>query len=148
MKHREIAFEDAIELALIAAGGFQKGTAAHDSALALYPDDVLTFVQATQAKTWGALADLYGDGAGGALIEALLKELTSKTALTVLPHGFKCAGKTFRLAFFQPNTTMNAEALADYKANHLNVYRQVRFSPANTALSVDVMLALNGGCLL
>ena len=144
MKHREIAFEDAIELSLIASGGFQKGSAAYDAALALYPDDVLAFVQATQAKTWKALTDLYGPGAGGALIDALVKELASKTALGVLRHGFKCAGKTFRLAYFQPNTTMNAEALADYQANRLSVYRQVHFSPANPALSVDVVVALNG----
>jgi len=84
MKHREIAFEDAIELSLIASGGFQKGSAAYDAALALYPDDVLAFVQATQAKTWKALTDLYGPGAGGALIDALVKELASKTALGVL----------------------------------------------------------------
>jgi type I restriction enzyme R subunit len=144
MKHREIAFEDAIELALIAVGGFQKGSAAYDAALALFPDDVLAFIQATQAKTWKALTDLYGTGAGGALIDALVKELASKTALTVLRHGFKCAGRTFRLAYFQPNTSMNPEAEADYGANRLSVYRQVHFSPANTALSVDVVLALNG----
>src|SRR5262245_20957415 len=112
MKHREIAFEDAIELALIATGGFQKGGATYDAALALFPDDVLAFVQATQAKTWQALADLYGPGAGATLIAALEKELASKTALTVLRHGFKCAGRTFRVAYFQPNTSMNAEALA------------------------------------
>jgi len=144
MKHREIAFEDAIVLALIAAGGFKRGTAAYDPALALFPEDVLAFVEATQAKTWKALTDLYGSGAGATLIAALEKELASKTALTVLRHGFKCAGKTFRLAYFQPNTTMNAEALADYRANTLSVYRQVHFSPTNPALSVDVVLALNG----
>jgi type I restriction enzyme R subunit len=144
MTHREIAFEDAIELALIETGGFKKSIATYDAALALFPDDVLAFIQATQAKAWKSLADLYGPDTASALIAALDKELASKTALTVLRHGFKCAGKTFRLAYFQPNTSMNAEALADYQANRLSVYRQVHFSPANPALSVDVVLALNG----
>jgi type I restriction enzyme, R subunit len=36
------------------------------------------------------------------------------------------------------------EALADYQANRLSVYRQVHFSSAKPALSVDVVLALNG----
>jgi hypothetical protein len=50
VKHREIAFEDAVELALIATGGFQKGSAAYDAALALYTDDALTFVQGRRPK--------------------------------------------------------------------------------------------------
>jgi type I restriction enzyme R subunit len=144
MKHREIAFEEAIALALIGSGGFEKGSAAYDAGLALYPGDVLSFVQTTQVKTWRAITDLYGTSADGILIETLVKELASKTALTVLRHGFKCAGRMFRLAHFRPNTSMNAEALADYQANRLCVYRQVHFSPGNTALSVDVVLALNG----
>ena len=32
-------------------------------------------------------------------------------------HGFKCYGKTFRMAWFRPNTTMNPEAAENYAAD-------------------------------
>ena len=144
MIHTEARFEDAIEAALLAEGGHVKGASVFDAALGLFPADVTDFVRATQPKPWAQLLQLYNTGAEGVLIDALVKELSSKGALTVLRHGFKCAGKTFRLAFFAPNTTMNAEALADYGSNRLAVHRQVHFSAADPTLSVDMVLALNG----
>jgi len=90
------------------------------------------------------LVKLHGEQAGEVLLASLVKELASKTALHVLRHGFKCFGKTFRLAFFAPNTGMNPEAAAAYGHNRLRVTRQVRFSEKHPGKSLDMVLSVNG----
>jgi hypothetical protein len=62
------------------------------------------------------------------IIDSLTKELASKGALGVLRHGFKCYGKEFRLAYFQPNSSMNPESASRYAANRMTITRQVSFA--------------------
>jgi len=143
-KHTEMRFEEAIEVGL-KARGYEIGDAnAYDAEPALFPDDVIAFVQASQPKRWQALADLQGEGAKETLLTSLNKELTAKGALHVLRHGFKCFGKTYPLAAFAPASGMNPDAWADYEKNILRVTRQVHFSPKQPGLSIDVVLSLNG----
>ena len=128
-KHTEIRFEEAVEGALTAKGGYLQGRSSDfDPTLALFPDEVIVFIETSQPKRWQSLVKLHGDQAGEMLLGALVKELASKNALHVLRHGFKCFGKTFRLAYFAPNTGMNPEATAAYSHNRLRVTRQVHFS--------------------
>ena len=143
--HKEIKFEEAIEVALIDNGGFERGDPkTFDASQALFPDEVIAFVKDTQPTRWQALEDFHGTSAGESLITSLTKEFASKGTLNVLRHGFKCFGKTFRLAYFAPNTGMNPEATADYTKNRLRVYRQVHFSEKRSELSLDVVLSVNG----
>ena len=44
------------------------------------------------------------------LVDSLVKELAVKGALAVLREGFKCVGKTVRLAYFAPNTGLDPSA--------------------------------------
>ena len=144
-KHTEVRFEDAIQHYLTSQGGYETGDGkAFDAKLGLFPDEVISFVSVSQPKRWQALCNLHGSKAVDLLLSSLIKELNSKTVLTVLRHGFKCYGKTFRMAFFQPNTSMNPETLALYEANRLRIMRQVHFSTRNKSLSVDVVLSVNG----
>ncbi len=144
-KHTEIRFEEAIEQYLLEHGGYEKREPqSYDPERALFPADVIAFIQATQKKHWAALVDFHGDKATDILLDSLCKELASKGSLHVLRHGFKCFGKALRLAYFTPNSTLNQEAWADYKLNVLTVIRQVRFDPKDQSQSIDVVLALNG----
>jgi len=144
-KHTEIRFEEAIEEILIASGGYTKGDPkTYDLEKALFPKDVISFISETQAKRWDALKLLLDDKAEETLIYDLTKELTLKGSLHVLRHGFKCFGKSFRLAFFTPNSKLNQQAWDDYEKNLLTVTRQVHFSKKNPSLSLDVLLSLNG----
>lgn len=145
-KHIERRFEEAIEESLTSpAGGYQKGHAgAYDAARALFPAEVLAFIRDSQPKQWQILSNFHGDKAGPTLLEDLVKELRSKGALHVLRHGFKCFGKTFRLAYFAPNSGMNPDAWRDYDRNRLTITRQVHFSEKKPNLSIDVVLAVNG----
>lgn len=144
-KHTEIRFEEAIEAVLIASGGYIKGDPRnYDMAKALFPKDVISFISDTQSKRWDALKQILADRAEETLIHDLTKELSLKGSLHVLRHGFKCFGKTFRLAYFSPNSKLNQQAWDDYGKNLLTVTRQVHFSSKNPNLSLDVVLSLNG----
>ena len=50
--------------------------------------------------------------------------------LAVLRHGFKCYGRTLRVAFFKPAHGMNPELAAQYAANRLGVTRQLALQHA------------------
>jgi type I restriction enzyme R subunit len=142
--HAETRFEDAIDAALIEQGGYGAGVAKLDPVTALFVDDVLAFIQASQPTRWEQLVSFQGPAAGDVLIDGLAKELAAKGALHVLRHGFKCFGKAWRLAFFRPNTSLNPQALEDYGKTTLRVHRQVRFSEKHPNQSVDVVLSVNG----
>lgn len=140
--HREVNFEAELEQALLVEGGYTKGSPAdYDPELALFPQEILAFVQATQPAAWQRLASLNGAQAGDVLLDCLTKELRSKGMLTVLRSGFKCFGRTLRLAYFAPNTGMNPEDTARYAQNRLLVVRQVE---TKSGAIPDVVLAVNG----
>ncbi|MEB1634980.1 type I restriction endonuclease subunit R [Xanthomonas campestris] len=150
--HFEHDFETAIEVGLLASGGYQMRNAAdYDETLALFPADAIGFLKDSQPTRWQQLETLLGARTQATVLEALAKELEIKGALHVLRHGFKCYGKTLRLAYFRPNSGMNPEAAAKYAHNRLSVTRQVAF---NSVLKrpdgrprrciIDVTLAVNG----
>ncbi len=150
--HTERDFETAIEAGLTEAGGYAtRKPGAFDEALALFPEDVTGFLKDSQPTRWGQLEALLGEKSEATLLGSLAKELELKGTLHVLRHGFKCYGKTFRMAFFRPNSGMNPEAAALYEKNRLTITRQVEFVSAlkradgkNRRCIIDVTLSLNG----
>lgn len=150
--HTENDFETAIEAGLIGAGGYAtRPPAAYDEGLALFPDDVTGFLKNSQVAKWAQLEALLGAKTEATVLDSLAKELDIKGTLHVLRHGFKCYGKTFRLAYFRPNSGMNPEAAASHAANRLTITRQVAFTSVmkgadgkNRRCVIDVTLSLNG----
>ena len=63
--------------------------------------------------------------------------------LTVLRHGFKCFGKTFRAAYFASATSLNQDTLQKYQANRLHITRQVAYSK-ELKNTLDIVISLNG----
>lgn len=140
--HKEIDFENDIEQALINGGGYAKGNpAGYDADAALFPADVVAFVQKTQPKIWARLTQLDANKAASMLLDSLCKELAAKGSLAILREGFKCVGKTVRLAYFAPNTGLDPSATERYADNRLTVVRQVK---TQTGAIPDVVLAVNG----
>jgi type I restriction enzyme R subunit len=77
--HKEIRFEEAIEVSLTQGGGFEKGDpGTFDAIQALFPDEVIAFITDTQQARWQALVDFHGASAGETLISSLAKELAAK----------------------------------------------------------------------
>ncbi|MFZ1574804.1 MAG: DEAD/DEAH box helicase family protein [Chromatiaceae bacterium] len=150
--HDEAAFEAAIEAGLIGCGGYEKrGPSDYYEGLALFPNDVTGFLKDSQPAKWAALESLLGVNTAATVLDSLAKELEVKGTLHVLRHGFKCYGKTLRLAYFRPNTAMNPEAAASYATNRLTITRQVAFTSVmkradgkHRRCVIDVTLAVNG----
>ncbi|PZD73693.1 Type-1 restriction enzyme R protein [Acaryochloris thomasi RCC1774] len=139
---KEINFEDAIEQSLTTAGGYSKGDPHdYDKERALFPADIIHFIQTTQPKFWTRFTTLNPDNADTILLDSLTKELQSKGMLTILRNGFKCFGKTVRLAYFAPNTGMDPDAYTRYTQNRLTLTRQVK--TASGAIP-DLVIAVNG----
>lgn len=139
----EAAFETAIESVLLGDGYMRINAKAFDRERAIFPGEVLAFVQATQTNVWEKLEALHGEKTGERVLEALCKWLDTHGTLATLRHGFKCFGRTLRVAFFRPAHGLNPELEARYQANRLGLTRQLHFSPRSEK-SLDVVLSVNG----
>jgi len=62
-----------------------------------------------------------------------------------LRHGFKCYGRTLRVAYFKAAHELSPELEARYAANHLGLTRQLHFSPRSEK-SLDVTLSSGRLC--
>lgn len=135
-------FENEIECFLLESGGYVQGkNSEYNKDTALFEADVIAFIQATQPQKWVRLEAGQKANAGSVLIKALCQELEAKGSLDVLRHGFRCYGKTFQMAYFAPNTSLNEKSAVNYAANILKVTRQVVTEDGERP---DVVLSLNG----
>lgn len=145
--HKEISFETEICEYLAEHGWlYAEGDAAgYDRTRALYPADVLAWVQETQPKAWETLTKNHGAQAGETLLTRLRDQLDQRGMLDVLRHGIELLGlkAPLMLAQFKPALAINADILARYAANRLRVVRQLRYSLHNEN-SIDLVLFLNG----
>ncbi|MFZ1237884.1 MAG: DEAD/DEAH box helicase family protein [Anaerolineae bacterium] len=139
----EAAFETVIETHLLAHGYVPADRAGFDRARAIFPATVLAFIRETQPKEWAKLEALHGDKTGEQILTDLCKWLDANGSLATLRHGFKCYGRTLRVAFFKAAHELNPEMEARYAANRLGITRQLHFSPRSEK-SLDVTLSLNG----
>ena len=138
--HTEEKFENIIERELLQLSGYHQGNAdGYEPETALFPTQIINFIQTTQPTQWQRLAN--NSDAQKIIIDSLTKELKSRGMLDVLRNGFKCYGKTLRVAYFQPNTGMNPETLALYEKNRLTITRQVTIK---TGRIPDILLSING----
>src|SRR3712207_663399 len=116
--HTEHDFENEIEHSLLTEGGYTQGFAkSYEKSTALFPDDVLAFIQTTQPKLWDRLVMLFKDKAQDELIKALNQELNIKGSLRVFREGFRVANRTAKIAYFAPNSTLNETTRQQYEAN-------------------------------
>ena len=145
--HKEISFENEICDYLAAHGWlYADGEQAHyDRKWALFPPDVLVWVQASQPDAWEALTKSHGIAAEDVLMLRLREQLDQRGTLDVLRNGIELIGlkKALKLAEFKPAFGLNPEILARYEANRLRVVRQLRYS-VHCENSIDLVLFLNG----
>ncbi|HRL99852.1 MAG TPA: DEAD/DEAH box helicase family protein, partial [Acidovorax sp.] len=147
--HNEIAFETDIcnHLAdhgwLYGAPGTEGDARGYDTPRALYPADLLAWVQATQPDAWEALSKNHGAAAEAMLLDRLRKALDDRGTLEVLRVGIDLLGlkSPLKLAQFKPALAMNPDLQARYAANRLRVVRQCRTGHDDV---IDLVLFLNG----
>lgn len=141
--HTESTFESAIETALLERGWIKGSPADYDRGRALDPSHVIAFIQDTQPELWSQLEAQHGAGLRSSLLDTLGKFRRTVGTLELLRRGLRFYGKTVRLAYFAPATSLNLDAAERYRKNRLVVTRQVRFVPGEDH-SVDLVLFLNG----
>ena len=118
------------------AGGWlcEDGSATcYSHALALFPEDVMAWVESTQPKAWESIKANHGARASKVLTERLRKALDAQGLLEVLRQGFDLLGlrKPISICQFRQALAMNPDLQAKYAANRLRVLRQIRYSEHN-----------------
>lgn len=145
--HTEIEFENDLCNHLAANGWlYEPGAAcAYDRRRALFPADLVSWVQASQPKAWDRLRKSHGAAAEEVLLDRVRKQLDAVGTIDVLRNGVEMTGlrQELSLAQFKPALAMNPDLLARYDANRLRVIRQVHYSN-NGESSLDIVLFLNG----
>ncbi len=145
--HREIHFEDEICGHLAGHGWLYVpgDSAGYDREAALFPTDVVAWLEETQRAAWQTLVKNHGARSGEVVLRRLREALNQRGTLDVLRHGIELVGlrQPLAMAQFQPALAMNAELLAKYRANRLRVVRQVRYSLHNE-YALDLVFFLNG----
>jgi type I restriction enzyme R subunit len=143
MIHTEETFETVVEATLLGGGYISIDKRAYDIARALFPETVIAFIRQTQPKEWTRLETLLGAQTETQILTDLTKWMDAHGALATLRHGFKCYGRTLRVAVFRAAHGLNAELEAAYAANRVGVTRQLRYSDRN-ANELDLTLSVNG----
>jgi type I restriction enzyme R subunit len=145
--HREIHFEVEIAEYLGQHGWVYEDrvSAQYDRARALFPEDVLAWVQESQPEAWQALAKGHGLAADTRLLDQLRQNLDTRGPLDVLRNGIELfpVKSKIALAQFRPASGINAAIMIRYAANRLRVVRQVRYSEGNENC-IDLVFFLNG----
>ena len=139
----EAAFESVIEAHLLGNRYVSISGDGFDRDRAIFPNTVLGFIGETQPDEWAKLEAQLGEQTGEQVLADLCKRMDDQGALATLRHGFKCYGRTLRIAYFKAAHELNPELEARYAANTVGVTRQLRFSPRSEQ-SLDVVLSVNG----
>lgn len=167
-KAKEFIFQNDIIQQLIANGWLLGKPEGYNRELALYPEDLLGFVQETQDTEWQKFCQLYPNNPEQKFLErvaiqlnktdpnAANKEMRTFGALGVLRHELRDRGTRFSLCQFKPEHDLNLATLERYQKNRCRVVPELVYSPwatqeqrAETGVKakiwrIDLVLFVNG----
>lgn len=142
--HHEKNFEDYIVAQLQKQGWLVGDTTSYDTERALYPDDIVAWLEATQPDKWAKLCKDYPKNPGGALMDRLATVLVNDGTVHALRRGFAIAGcGHVDLSEAAPEDQRNADVLKRYRANILRVVPQLKYHPARE-FAIDLVFFING----
>lgn len=142
---KEAQFEENIEKFLISTvGGYSK---ADDSGFApekgINIESLTAFVKATQPKAWKRFEKTCNTDPKEKFYVRFQEAVDREGILSVLRHGFKTRGISFKVCYFKPESSLNELSKERYQQNIVQCVRQWHYSTKNSN-SVDMMLAING----
>ncbi|OYY94438.1 MAG: hypothetical protein B7Y41_06275 [Hydrogenophilales bacterium 28-61-23] len=145
--HTEKVFEDEL-CAHLAANGWSvrthlKNATAYSRELALFPDDLLLYVQETQPNEWAKFKKWHNGQSETIFLKRVAEQLDKHGTLHLLRKGFKDRDAKFFLCQFRPAHKKNTQLWDWYGKNRLTAIRQLHFSLHNEK-SIDVVLFVNG----
>lgn len=140
----EKRFETDIEVFFLsAAGGYTKNNDTYEPDLGLYSATLIRFIQKTQPNEWKRFTMQNATDPERKFCLAFNTACDMDGLVSVLRHGFKHRGITFRVCYFKPESSLNQTAQALYEKNEITVNRQWYYSKDNNN-SVDMVIAING----
>lgn len=158
--HLEFVLENEIAEHLAANGWLYSPTdAGYDRELALFPDDVLGWLEESQPTEFAKVVrptdtDAQRNAAARAILTRLAKSLDldplkNGGTIRLMHEGFSMvplhgAAVKFRMAQFRPATTQNPDTLEAYAKMRVRVVRQVRYSVKHPNKALDLVLFVNG----
>ena len=134
---------DIADFLLSPAGGYTGNHDVYDPRLGLFPATLCRFVQKTQPKEWTRFVMQNQTEPERKFCIAFNNACDAEGLLSVLRHGFKHRGVSFRVCYFRPESGLNQTAAALYAKNEITCNRQWFYSAENHN-SVDMVLAVNG----
>jgi type I restriction enzyme, R subunit len=147
MIHNEYEFEQDVCDYLTSQGWiYSKDDKGYDVERALFPEDLLGFIEDTQPESWERLKSFHNGASQNTLLDRLVKVQDSEGTLHALRKGFKATGagsNGFDVVQFAPSHGFNEEVKCRYSKNRLRVMRQVHYS-SNNRNSIDLVLFVNG----
>lgn len=142
--HHEKHFEEYVVAKLEAQGWKIGDTNFYDTERALYPGDLIGWLEATQPEKWAKLQKDNGGRAQEVLMNRLSKALETHGTMDVLRNGFSIAGcGHIDLSEAAPEDERNQIVLKRYTANTLRAVPQLKYHPARE-LAIDIVLFING----
>lgn len=147
---QERIFQDDILAQMQSQGWLIGQSNQYNKELAIYPDDVIAYVKATQPEQWDKLAKHYPEtdrnptATADALFKLLAKELKNEGTLWVLRNPIRDRGAKFELCSFKPDHDLNPTATARYQQNILRVVPELVYSPNGYDGRLDLTLFVNG----
>ncbi len=120
-----------------------KQAASYSRELALFPDDLLAFVQDTQPTEWAKFKRWHNGQSESMFVKRVAEQLDKHGTLHLLRHGFKDRDAKFFLCQFRPAHKKNPQLWAWHEQNRLTAIRQLHYSLHNEN-SIDLVLFLNG----
>ncbi|MDU0345404.1 DEAD/DEAH box helicase family protein [Microbacterium sp. KSW2-29] len=158
--HLESVLENEIAEHLAANGWLYSPTdAGYDRELALFPADVLGWLEDSQPTEFGKVVrpgdtDAQRKAAGNSILSRLAKSLDldplkNGGTIRILHEGFSMVplhggAVKFRLAQFRPATTQNPDTVEAYGKMRVRVMRQVHYSVKHPNKALDLVLFVNG----
>lgn len=142
--HHERHFEAYIVEKLKAQGWLVGTTAGYNIEHALYPEDLVAWLQDTQDDKWKKLVAANGTKATEVLMARLAQALEEKGTIHTLRRGFAIAGcGHIDLSEAEPEDKRNEKVKKRYDANRLRVVPQLKYHPARE-FAIDLVFFFNG----
>lgn len=144
--HHEIHLESYLVKQLLENGWVEGHSKHYDAVRALYPEDVVGWIQNSQPQTWEKLCRLNGSAAEKTVLDRLAKTLAAKTGGTikVLRQGFDLAGcGNIAMSQAAPEDQRNSKEVEKYHNNILRVVRQLKYCTTRE-WAIDLVFFING----
>jgi type I restriction enzyme R subunit len=151
-KAQEVVFQNDILDQMQSHGWLLGESKKYNKELALYPEDLISFVQTTQPEQWKKQLGIHPPSTRNptapedALLKAVVRDLSAsnKGTLWVLRNLIKDRGAKFSLCTFKPDHGLNPDAIERYNQNILRVVPELVYSPNNYEGRIDLTLFVNG----